>query len=117
MCIRDRSKGLEWDAVAVVGLTAVGFPSNQGDHLKIVLDEHHTGGTEQGHWTAPEYHETADSWLTNPTAVPVPMRADAGILPRFPHDADVEADPIASLAALDDVEPVSYTHLDVYKRQ
>ncbi len=32
------------------------------------------------------------------------MRADAGILPRFPHDADVEADPIASLAALDDVE-------------
>ena len=24
--------------------------------------------------------------------------------PRFPHDADVEADPIASLAALDDVE-------------
>ena len=99
-----QSKGLEWDAVAVVGLTAVGFPSNQGDHLKIVLDEHHTGGTEQGHWTAPEYHETADSWLTNPTAVPVPMRADAGILPRFPHDADVEADPIASLAALDDVE-------------
>ena len=50
-----QSKGLEWDAVAVVGLTAVGFPSNQGDHLKIVLDEHHTGGTEQGHWTAPEY--------------------------------------------------------------
>ena len=99
-----QSKGLEWDAVAVVGLTAVGFPSNQGDHLKIVLDEHHTGGTEQGHWTAPEYHETADSWLTNPTAVPVPMRADAGILPRFPHDTDVEADPIASLAALDDVE-------------
>ena len=32
------------------------------------------------------------------------MRADAGILPRFPHDTDVEADPIASLAALDDVE-------------
>ncbi len=36
-----QSKGLEWDAVAVVGLRRR-FPSNQGDHLKIVLDEHHT---------------------------------------------------------------------------
>ena len=99
-----QSKGLEWDAVAVVGLTAVGFPSNQGDHLKIVLDEHHTGGTEQGHWTAPEYHETADSWLTNPTAVPVPMRADAGILPRFPHDALVGGNPLEALEMLEDAE-------------
>lgn len=99
-----QSKGLEWNAVAVVGLTAGGFPSNQGDHLKVTPDEEHTGGIVQGRWTAPEYHETADSWLTNPVAVPVPMRADAGILPRFPHDADPDADPIASLQALDDVE-------------
>lgn len=99
-----QSKGLEWDAVAVVGLTAGGFPSNQGDHLKIVLDERHPGGTEQGEWRAPEYHETADSWLVNPVAVPVPMRADAGILPRFPHDAEVGADPIEALRSLDDVE-------------
>ncbi|WP_240544357.1 ATP-dependent DNA helicase [Bifidobacterium sp. SO4] len=99
-----QSKGLEWNAVAVVGLTAGGFPSNQGDHLKVTPDEERTGGIEQGRWTAPEYHETADSWLTNPVAVPVPMRADAGILPRFPHDADPVADPIASLQALDDVE-------------
>ena len=37
-------------------------------------------------------------------AVPVPVRADAGILPRFPHDADVHGDPIDSLRNLDDVE-------------
>ena len=99
-----QSKGLEWDAVAVVGLNAGGFPSNQGDHLKVMLDDNHPGGTEQGQWTAPEYHESADSWLTSPVAVPVPVRADAGILPRFPHDADVHGDPIDSLRNLDDVE-------------
>lgn len=99
-----QSKGLEWDAVAVVGMTATGFPSNQGDHLKVTMDEGHPGGTEQGQWVVPEYQETADSWLINPTAVPVPMRVDAGILPRFPHDADTEADPIQTLDALADVE-------------
>jgi DNA helicase-2/ATP-dependent DNA helicase PcrA len=99
-----QSKGLEWDAVAVVGLTAGGFPSSQGDQLKVTLDDDHPGGTEQGLWTAPEYHESADSWLTDPTAVPVPVRSDAGILPRFPHDADADADPIEALKALDDVE-------------
>lgn len=99
-----QSKGLEWDAVAIVGMTAGGFPSNQGDHLSVTLNDNHPGGTEQGHWVAPEYQETADSWLTNPVAVPVPMRADAAILPRFPHDADVDADPVESLESLEDVE-------------
>ncbi|MBT1174528.1 UvrD-helicase domain-containing protein [Bifidobacterium sp. LC6] len=99
-----QSKGLEWDAVAVVGMTQGGFPSNQGDHLSVTLEEGHEGGMEQGQWQAPEYHEKARSWLMNPTAVPVPMRADAGILPRFPHDADVDADPIATLQTLEGIE-------------
>ncbi|MBT1164290.1 ATP-dependent DNA helicase [Bifidobacterium felsineum] len=99
-----QSKGLEWDAVAVVGMAQGGFPSNQGSHLSITLEEGHEGGTEQGQWQAPEYHETAHSWLTDPVAVPVPMRADAAILPRFPHDADVDADPIAMLQTLEGVE-------------
>ncbi|NEG55847.1 ATP-dependent DNA helicase [Bifidobacterium platyrrhinorum] len=105
-----QSKGLEWDAVAIVGLAAGTFPSNQGNHLKVTLDERHPGGTraarpgEPGGWEAPEYHEEAGTWLDDPTAVPAPMRADAGILPRFPHDAPVGGDPIEALDALDDVE-------------
>ncbi|NMM98826.1 UvrD-helicase domain-containing protein [Bifidobacterium olomucense] len=99
-----QSKGLEWDAVAVVGLTAGGFPSNQGDHLKVELDERHPGGLEHGRWVAPQYRDVADSWLTDPTAVPVPVRADAAILPRFPHDADVAMSPMEALETLDDVE-------------
>ena len=99
-----QSKGLEWDAVAVVGMTDGGFPTNKGSDLRVVVDEEHLNGFQDGVWTPPEYHETAKTWLTDPAAVPVPVRVDADILPRFPHDADVEADPIASLAALDDVE-------------
>ncbi|PLS24417.1 UvrD-helicase domain-containing protein [Bifidobacterium imperatoris] len=101
-----QSKGLEWDAVAVVGMTQGGFPSNQGDHLTVTLEEGHEGGMEQGQWQAPEYHETANSWLTKPIAVPAPMRADADILPRFPHDADINADPIAALQSLEGVEAI-----------
>ncbi|PLS27473.1 ATP-dependent DNA helicase [Bifidobacterium parmae] len=99
-----QSKGLEWDAVAVVGLAEGAFPSSQGDHLAITLDDAHPGGVENGVWTAPEYHERASTWLDDLTAVPVPVRADAGILPRFPHDAPADADPLDALRALDDVE-------------
>lgn len=99
-----QSKGLEWDAVAVVGLKAGAFPSNQGDHLAVKIDEQHLGGMHDGTWTAPEYRETARTWLSDPAAVPVPVRADADILPRFPHDAPSQGDPIESLRALDDVE-------------
>ena len=99
-----QSKGLEWDAVAVVGLKAGAFPSNQGDHLAVRLDEQHPGGLHDGAWVAPEYRETARTWLSDPAAVPVPVRADADILPRFPHDAPSQGDPIGALRALDDVE-------------
>lgn len=101
-----QSKGLEWDAVAIVGMAEGTFPSNTGDHLKITADERHAGGMGAEGWQPPEYHETARTWLSDPTAVPAPMRADAGILPRFPHDAPPDDDPITALGGLDDVEVI-----------
>ncbi|RSX53418.1 UvrD/REP helicase [Bifidobacterium goeldii] len=100
-----QSKGLEWDAVAVVGMAAGTFPTNQGG-LHIESDERHLGGMEQGRWTAPEYHATVSTWLDDAAAVPAPVRVDAGILPRFPHDAQPGASPEQALAMLDDVEVI-----------
>jgi DNA helicase II / ATP-dependent DNA helicase PcrA len=102
-----QSKGLEWDSVAVVGMKKGGFPSNQGDGLKVEADEEHVGGLQGGQWQAPQYRETAKTWLDDAAAVPVPVRADAEILPRFPHDMPVGGDPLASLAELADVETVT----------
>lgn len=101
-----QSKGLEWDAVAIVNMHQGKFPSNTGDRLSITLDEDHMGGYRDGRWTAPEYHETSRTWLSDATAVPVPMRADAAILPLFPHDCAVGGDPIEALATLEDVEQI-----------
>lgn len=102
-----QSKGLEWDSVAVVGMKKGGFPSNQGDGLKIEADEEHVGGLRDGQWQAPQYRETAKTWLDDAAAVPVPVRADAEILPLFPHDMPVGGDPLAALAGLADVETVT----------
>ncbi|MDF7640573.1 UvrD-helicase domain-containing protein [Bifidobacterium sp. ESL0784] len=99
-----QAKGLEWDSVAIVGMKATSFPSNQGDRLKVDLDDEHIGGLKDGVWQSPQYHETANTWLDNPAAVPVPVRADADILPRFPHDAGVGDDPLAALRKLSNVE-------------
>ena len=82
------------------------FPSSQGDSLNVTVDEEHLNGLNNGEWTPPEYAETAKTWLQNPAAVPVPVRVDAGILPRFPHDALVDGDPIEALASLDDAETI-----------
>lgn len=87
-----QAKGLEWDAVAVVGLAKGAFPSDQGDGLKI--DRRQDG-------TPPSYLNTARTWLESPKAVPVPVRADAMILPRFPHDARPGSDPGDDLGGLD----------------
>lgn len=38
-----QSKGLEWDAVAVVGMRDGTFPSSQGDRLSVKTDEDHPG--------------------------------------------------------------------------
>ena len=99
-----QSKGLEWDAVAVVGMRDGVFPSEQGDRLNVTMDEDHPGGMRDGVWEPPEYGEKARTWLEDPSAVPVPVRADADILPRFPHDATIGGDPLGALAGLDDAE-------------
>ena len=101
-----QSKGLEWDAVAVVGMRDGVFPSNQGDYLSVHADEDHPGGLKDGEWWPPEYAENAQTWLEHPNAVPAPVRADADILPRFPHDATVGGDPLEALAGLDDAEVI-----------
>lgn len=107
-----QSKGLEWDAVAVVGMQDKTFPSNQGDSLTVELDGDHAGGMRQGRWQVPEYHETAKTWLEHAQAVPVPVRADAGILPRFPHDAAGTGDS----AAGDTHDPYGLDALDTVER-
>ncbi|EFA22969.1 ATP-dependent DNA helicase [Bifidobacterium gallicum] len=117
-----QSKGLEWDAVVIPSLEANTFPSNVGEHLKIetpdtLFGQTHAPGSgaveDAPMWQPPEYQETADTWLTMPQAVPVPVRVDAGILPQFPHDAadgssdDEETgavDPLAALRRLDALE-------------
>lgn len=100
-----QAKGLEWDAVAVVNMAKGKFPSNTGDGLKVEEDKDHVGGFEQGLWVAPQYEETSRTWLDDPAAVPVPMRVDADILPKFPHDAT--SDSVAALAALDSVKRIA----------
>lgn len=101
-----QSKGLEWDAVAVVGMRKGTFPSNQGDHLTVDLDEDHLNGMNNGEWIPPEYFQTAKTWLDDPAAVPVPVRVDADILPRFPHDTIVGVNPAETLESLDDAEAI-----------
>lgn len=100
-----QAKGLEWDAVAVVSMQSGVFPSNQGG-LHVELDAGHPGGGAGESWIPPEYKATVRSWADDPAAVPAPVRVDAGILPRFPHDANPDDAPVETLRALDDVEVI-----------
>ena len=100
-----QAKGLEWDAVAVVSMQSGVFPSNQGG-LHVELDAEHPGGGAGESWTPPEYKAMVRSWADDPAAVPAPVRVDAGILPRFPHDANPDDAPVETLRALDDVEVI-----------
>ncbi|KAB5606644.1 ATP-dependent DNA helicase [Bifidobacterium jacchi] len=108
-----QAKGLEWDAVAVVNMKKGGFPSTQGG-LSITDDERHPGGLEHGTWTPPEYHVSTKTWLDDPSAVPAPVRVDAGILPRFPHDADVSGGVEGAIAALDGLDDVEAIDDEIY---
>ena len=108
-----QAKGLEWDAVAVVNMKKGGFPSTQGG-LSITNDERHPGGLEHGTWTPPEYHVSTRTWLDDPSAVPAPVRVDAGILPRFPHDADVSGGVEGAIAALDGLDDVEAIDDEIY---
>ncbi len=99
-----QSKGLEWDAVAIVDCASGIMPNNSKNGLTITLDESHAGGLVDGVWTAPEYREqNSRTWLTDATSVPAPIRVDADILPRFPHDGAPGEDPVDALTRLDDV--------------
>ncbi|RBP98644.1 ATP-dependent DNA helicase [Bifidobacterium aemilianum] len=103
-----QSKGLEWDAVAVVGMADGSFPSRQGDSLSVKEEDGHPGRLDpaSGLWTPPQYQSTASTWLTNPAAVPVPVRVDTAILPSFPHNANDYGDALTALQELDGVERV-----------
>lgn len=102
-----QAKGLEWDAVAIVDMQRGGFPSNQGEGLKVDADEDRIGGFANGSWHAPQYRETARTWLDDPSSVPVPVRADAAILPRFPHDAELSGDPLEQFGSFAGAEALA----------
>lgn len=87
-----QSKGLQWPAVAVVGLNEGAFPSNQGDSLKV---------DDNGQASARIPIEFGAS-------VPCALRVDANILPHFPHNATrVEAmHPEKAMQSLDSVQKI-----------
>ena len=87
-----QSKGLQWPAVAVVGLNEGAFPSNQGDSLKV---------DDNGQASARIPIEFAAS-------VPSALRVDANILPHFPHTVTrAEAmHPQKSMQSLDSVQKI-----------
>ena len=100
-----QAKGLQWDAVAVVDVNDKTFPSNQGDSLSVKpADDAKTVSSTNaaGEWEPPEYTEKANTWLTCADMVPAPVRADADILPRFPHDSVQGADPTEAFSEFED---------------
>lgn len=92
-----QSKGLEWPAVAIVGLSEGAFPSSQGDGLRV--KQTNQDGV---------YFESAYATLEIASKVSVPIRVDADILPRFPHNADlsVSMNPQESLRNMETVEKI-----------
>ena len=84
-----QSKGLQWPAVAVVGLNEGAFPSNQGDSLKI---------DDNGQASARIPIEFAAS-------VPSALRVDANILPHFPHTV-TRAEAMRPEKAMQDLDSV-----------
>ena len=111
-----QSKGLEWDAVAIVGMQQGAFPSNQGDALRVKALEDRGSKLD---WEPPLYEETAKSWLESPEAVPVPIRVDAAILPKFPMIPDAGESDASSLQesavrALRDIDSVESLENDAY---
>lgn len=97
-----QSKGLEWPAVAIVGLNEGAFPSNQGDNLRVIA-------TQQ----SGVYRERAYATLEVASKVPVSMRVDANILPRFPHDVDLETSmepqkSLKNMLTVDDIDAEVY---------
>lgn len=83
-----QAKGLEWPAVVVVDMRKNSFPTSTGDALRIIKPGNASWTEKDG----PSYTATKRSWLENPTAIPAPVRADADLLPGFPHDGSSISD-------------------------
>lgn len=81
-----QAKGLEWPAVAVVGMADGLFPTSQGEHLRVSKPDDEDWAQDRG----PEYRATSSCWLDTPDAVPAPVRADRDIIPRFPHSGTLD---------------------------
>ncbi|WP_018143480.1 UvrD-helicase domain-containing protein [Alloscardovia criceti] len=95
VCTIHHSKGLEWDSVIIPSMNKSTFPSSQGSYFST--DELYKDDPEPRFG---RYLSHAHTWLTDPTAVPYPVRSDKDSVSRF---VDVEDFPkkIGDSAALE----------------
>lgn len=102
-----QSKGLEWPAVAIVGLEDGVFPSSQGDALSVTPIVCSEPNMREDDSPRP-YHSVARSSLEDATKVPTILRVDADILPRFPNHCSLQecVQPELAFATLDTVEAI-----------
>lgn len=96
-----QAKGLGWKAVAVAGMTSSVFPSSKS---VTVSEDLHAGGEPSRRNL--HFRAVASSWVENAASLPVPVRTDAKVLPRFPHSA-IPGNPLASLDLIDSVDALS----------
>lgn len=106
-----QAKGLQWCAVAVPELANRVMPNSWQSGVMV------KGGTlEKAKWnreglkgfnkaiTVNSFTATAYTWLTQASDVPVPVRADWDILPRFPHDLGDVSEAIDALGHIDGLD-------------
>ena len=125
-----QSKGLQWPAVAVVGLNATRFPSSQGDSLRFSVDSDDDSdyidklsakndladSVDSGDSSSSddcvnnksEISITANVPIEYASCVPIPLRVDSHNLPHFPHDASLQESmhPKDALKSYDCVEKI-----------
>ena len=128
-----QSKGLQWPAVAVVGLNATRFPSSQGDSLRFSVDSDDdsdyidklsgkSDSSDSGDSSDSSDSSSSDDCVKNKSeisitanvpieyaaCVPVPLRVDSHNLPHFPHDASLQESmhPKEALKSYDCVEKI-----------
>ena len=125
-----QSKGLQWPAVAVVGLNATRFPSSQGDSLRFSVDSDDDSdyidklsakndladSVDSGDSSSSddcvknksEISITANVPIEYAACVPIPLRVDSHNLPHFPHDASLQESmhPKEALKSYDCVEKI-----------
>ncbi len=90
-----QAKGLEWDAVAIVGMSRKGFPSTRETQFLAKPSEDLSVNPQK----SPQYFAESSTWLEDSCAVPAPLRVDSQILPKFPHTGNLDI-----LQTIDDVE-------------